>query len=79
MNLNVLIRRIHLGSAFVLLGFVVMYFVTGLVVTHGAWFGEATEQVVRRTEPFPGVLSVAGCRGIHDPTPGTSRPPGQAV
>ncbi|MFO1460791.1 MAG: PepSY-associated TM helix domain-containing protein [Verrucomicrobiota bacterium] len=59
MNLNVLIRRIHLGSAFVLLGFVVMYFVTGLVVTHGAWFGEATEQVVRRTEPFPREFSAS--------------------
>jgi hypothetical protein len=59
MSPHVLIRRIHLGSAFVLLGFVLMYFITGYVLTHGAWFGETPEQVVRRTEPFPGELSAA--------------------
>ena len=59
MNPYVVIRRIHLGSAFVLLGFILMYFVTGYVLTHGTWFGEAHEQVVRRTEPFPTDLSAS--------------------
>jgi len=57
MNGHQLIRRLHLVSAFVLLAFVVMYFVTGFVLTHGGLLGEATEQVVRRTEPFPEGLS----------------------
>lgn len=57
MNAHRLIRRLHLVSGFVLLAFVVMYFVTGFVLTHGGLLGEATEQVVRRTEPFPMSLS----------------------
>ena len=59
MSPHVLIRRIHLGSAFVLLGFILMYFVTGYVLTHGKWFGDAKEQVSRRTEPFPTDLSAS--------------------
>ena len=57
MNAPSLIRRIHLTCAFLLLGFVLMYFISGHVLSHGSWFGEATEQTVRRTEPFPAGVS----------------------
>ena len=52
------LRRIHLYCAFVLMAFVVMYFVTGWVLTHGRWVGQATESSARRTVPLQaGVLS----------------------
>ena len=43
------LRRLHLACAFVLLAFVVMYFVTGYVLTHGGWFGEAKVEKRERT------------------------------
>lgn len=53
MSTTVLLRRLHLACAFVLLGFVGMYVLTGYVLTHGSWFGEGSEQVVRRSESPP--------------------------
>jgi hypothetical protein len=53
--MHALIRRLHLYSAFTLLAFVVMYFVTGYVLSHPRWFGKATETVATRAvglEPF---------------------------
>jgi hypothetical protein len=44
-----LLRRLHLLCAFVLLAWVGMYFVTGYVLTHGGWFGEATVVKQERT------------------------------
>lgn len=35
-----IVRQIHLYSALVLLAFVLMYFVTGYVLTRQSWFGE---------------------------------------
>lgn len=58
MNAPNLIRRIHRACAFSLLLFVMMYFITGFVLTHGSWFGEASEQEVRRTVAFPAGVSV---------------------
>ena len=52
-----LIRKIHLYTAFVLLAFVLMYFVTGYVLIHNQWFPRPEPGVATREEalePAPG-------------------------
>ncbi len=46
------IRRIHLYCGFMLMAFVVMYFVTGYVLTRGSLFGKASETTTQRTVPL---------------------------
>ena len=51
------IRKIHLYTAFVLLAFVLMYFVTGYVLIHNEWFPRSEPKVATREEalaPSPG-------------------------
>lgn len=43
------LRQIHLYSSFILMAFVVMYFVTGYVLTRGNLFGKASETTSTRT------------------------------
>lgn len=50
--MHTLIRRIHLFCGFSLMAFVVMYFVTGYVLTRGSLFGETGKSVVQRTVSF---------------------------
>ncbi len=47
-----LVRQIHLISAVVLSGFILMYFVTGYVLVRSSWFGEGAPRVARRLVPF---------------------------
>ena len=47
------VRRIHLYCGVILLAFVVMYFVTGFVMIHPAWFPAGKPTVEKRTQPFP--------------------------
>jgi hypothetical protein len=44
-----LIRKIHLYTAFTLLGFVAMYFITGFVLSHEQWFADTPPVVT--TQP----------------------------
>lgn len=46
-----LIRKIHLYTAFVLLLFVLMYFVTGFILTHESWFKHTEPKVVSQQYP----------------------------
>jgi hypothetical protein len=43
------IRKVHLYAAFSLIGFVLMYFITGFVLTHGKWFGQSQAQVSHKS------------------------------
>lgn len=52
------LRRIHLHATFTLMAFIVMYFVTGYVITHSNLFGKASESNTERTVSLdPSVLS----------------------
>lgn len=46
------IRKVHMYAAFSLIGFVLMYFITGFVLTHGKWFEETKPVVTHKTIPL---------------------------
>jgi hypothetical protein len=46
------IRKLHLYGAFSLIGFVLMYFITGFVLTHGKWFEQTKPVVTYKTLPL---------------------------
>lgn len=43
------IRKVHMYAAFSLLGFVLMYFITGFVLTHGKWFEQTQPEVTHKS------------------------------
>ena len=49
------VRKIHLYTAFTLIGFVGMYFITGFILAHGQWFTPATSTVI--THPYKLTIS----------------------
>lgn len=48
-----LVRKIHFATAFFLLAFVVMYFVTGYVVTRETWFPDGEKRIETRIVTVP--------------------------
>jgi len=40
-----LIRKIHLYTAFIIVSFIVMYFITGFMMKHGDWFPQSDAKV----------------------------------
>jgi hypothetical protein len=47
-----IVRKIHLYSGLSLLGFVLMYFVTGYILTHHSWFPSEQAEPVEETYDF---------------------------
>ena len=43
------IRKVHMYAAFALIGFVLMYFITGFVLTHRKWFEQSKPEVTFKT------------------------------
>jgi hypothetical protein len=56
--MHAILRQVHLFCAFLLSAFVVMYFITGYVLTHHGWFGDGPSATTERTVALtPGAVA----------------------
>lgn len=59
-----LIRKVHVYSGFSIAGFLLMYFLTGFMLTHHQWFGEGEGKEEEKTVQLEALPEVLGKEGI---------------